>query len=84
MLPNLHIVLDADGAFPEVLDQEVLFEVSAIGRLPKGMSSGKASVIIEFVTPTGLHLYGQTTLALLNATVRAMLVAEAKDGVVGY
>ena len=66
---QLDIILNCEGKFPQA---KQLDTVTAIGRLPRGMVSGKSSVTVEITAPNGDKTYGQMSLEMLNAAVSAM------------
>jgi hypothetical protein len=68
-MPAMRIILDAEGAFPEM---KVLGDITAVARLAQGMQSGKDSVCFEFEVD-GVKHYAQTSLVLLSTAVKAFV-----------
>lgn len=55
---------------------EDLAKVTRIGRLPKGMDSGKSSIAIVIKTEDGREFVAETSLALFLAAARAIKACE--------
>jgi len=72
-MPQLDLILNAEGEFPNM---KALGDITKIGRLPKGMASRKSSVVIEVTQKDGTVSYGETSLALLAAAVRAFMARD--------
>jgi hypothetical protein len=80
MAETLHIILDAtEDELPGVAERKGQGMVTAIGGIPQGTESGKASVAVVMTLTDGSTVVGETTLALLNDAVRA-LAARYPDG----
>lgn len=73
-MEGLSIVLDATtNALPNLpTDRSEVGQVSAIGGIPAGMASGKASVMVTMLLPDGRTVAGETSLALLISATRAL------------
>lgn len=75
----LRIVLEGDGAFPDC-DPLKIGTATTIARFAGGMGSGKSSVTIELTLPDGSKALGQTSLAMLEAAVRAFKLRDEAEG----
>lgn len=68
-MPAVTIVLDAQGAWPDLVDAKK-GELERIGALPGGMASGKASVALVVRLDDGRLVFAETSLELfLGAAV---------------
>ena len=72
----LRLVMDASGEFKGM---RKLGAVTAIGRLPYGMDSGRSTVVIE-VELGGKLYYGETSLAMLDNAVQAFKARDEVEG----
>ena len=72
MIPA-RLVMKADGEFK---DAKQLDMITAFGRLPKGMASGKSAVVVEITLANGQKVYGQTSLTIMDAAVGAFNVRD--------
>jgi hypothetical protein len=72
-MPHMRIVFDAEGAFPELAQKEIVQARSGItvSCLPAGMVSGKPSVSIMFDLPDGRVAFIETSLALFLSAADA-------------
>jgi hypothetical protein len=72
-MPSIHIILDGDGAFPEMKQAMIdgtLIEIDPnvemkIAALPGGMQSGNPSVALCIPLPDGRLVYAQMSLRML-------------------
>lgn len=74
--PRIDLTLDGDNAWPDLaVRQDLIHLTGPIGMtvLPRGMSSGRASVAMRFDLPDGRPVLVETSLRLLVTAVRAML-----------
>lgn len=80
-MPNLSITPDLDKTPWSHLSEvrPPMVEVLAIGRLPRGMTTGKSTVTFHIRTPEGKDILAQTSLALLQAAMTVINAAEARD-----
>ena len=69
-MPNIRIVLEADGAFPELLNAKRV-DINAVGMLHAGMTSGKSSIVFVLTDADGNHYFGETSLALFMGIAAA-------------
>lgn len=68
---DLKIVLDAQGAWPDLVDaQQGVLE--RVGALPGGMASGKASVAVVIRLADGRLVFAETSLDLFLAAATAL------------
>lgn len=65
--------------WPEAANAAELMTVDKIGRLPRGMSSGKSSVTIRMRDAAGNYFFGQTSLALLRGALQVFDAREAQE-----
>lgn len=72
-MPSLHIILDGDNCWPDLLDKELIHYQGSISvaALTGGMASGKPSVALRFDFPDGRVLIAETSMALFLAAARA-------------
>lgn len=64
-MTTLYIVPDADGAFPELKDREVVrTNEFAVGGLAGGMTNGAPAVVTVIELPDGRVVFAETSLAL--------------------
>ena len=73
---NVRIVLDADGAFPEMAEEIAAGKVkhaklSALTALPAGMQSGRTSVAFIGELEGGTKVFMETSLRLFQSAVAA-------------
>jgi hypothetical protein len=79
-MPVIHIVLDAENAWPELREklasgQLIHLDGSAVlqmGLLEGGMASGAPSVAIRFDLPDGQSVIAETSWAVLASAVRTL------------
>lgn len=73
MNPTLHIILDGDQCWPELVGRRVLDAGNEVylAALPGGMSSGKTSITLRLTLSDGTTVLAQTSLALLNTATAA-------------
>lgn len=55
-------------------------EITKIGRLPRGMESGRSTVTICITLADGATVYGQTSLRNMNAAMIALNARAAAEG----
>lgn len=78
-MPELDLILDGEGRFPEL---EILGTEATrlrVAGLSKGMKSGRASVLLALDLPSGRVVYVQTSLRLFGVAADA-LRAKYPDG----
>lgn len=68
---DLKIVLDAQGAWPDLVDAEQ-GQLERIGALPGGMASGKASVAVVVRLTDGRLVLAETSLDLFLGAAAAL------------
>lgn len=79
-MESLRLILDGDGAFPDLPDREVITtNRGTMARLKAGMTSGKSSVVIRIDIDDKQTVMFQTSLALLEAGVRAFKARDEYD-----
>jgi hypothetical protein len=74
MIP-MRVVLNCEGAFPNM---DSLGEITAVGRLPQGMQSGKSSIVIE-IEVNGVKYHAQTSLAIMVTAMEAFKARELAE-----
>lgn len=74
-MPTLSIILDGDGAFPDLKDKEIIHITTpfAVCRLKSGMASGEDSVMIRIDLPDGRVVMAETSMALFQSAARAFI-----------
>lgn len=78
-MPALRILLNVEGEFKDLKGERTIHlsdPSMAIGRLPKGMESGKSSVVIRLDLPNGTTILAETSMALFLNCARAFQAAE--------
>lgn len=78
---HMKLIMDGDGVFPDAKDED-FGEISALARLPNGMTSGKSSVCVE-ITVGGKKYYGQTSMRLLEQAVGAFKARDDMEAASG-
>lgn len=78
---SITILTDVDGAFKDLQDKRdsvihLRDPVLAIGRLPKGMASGKSSVMIRIDLPDGKVVIAEISLDIFLNCAGIFDVAE--------
>lgn len=73
-MPSMVLVMDGDGAWPDLKDKKVHHVTSQIQVAPLGggMASGKASVTFRIDLADGSVVLAETSLELFSAAARAM------------
>lgn len=71
-MEGLQVVVDATQTELPGGDCVAHGRVTAIGAIPKGTSSGLATVLLVTTLPDGATVVGETTLALLHSATRAL------------
>ncbi len=74
MVPMIKLILDGDGAWPD-LEHRAVKQVSSMSMsvLKHGMSSGRPSVAIRLDLPGGDVVVAETSLRALLTTVDAIV-----------
>lgn len=75
-MPSLRIILDGDGAFPELARDDVIHLADnadiAVTGLAHGMASGDPSAAFVFMLPDGRPVLAETSLRLLLSAADAL------------
>lgn len=85
-MPNLKIILDGTGAWPDLRPggggRFVMADNDGqqVALLKGGMESGKCSVMFRLELPGGPTVLAETSLGLLENAVRAMRSAAGVEG----
>jgi hypothetical protein len=81
-MPALSIILDVDTQPPRDIKPENIIHLPdpqmTFARIPRGMTSGKSSVMVEIVLPDGRVVLAETSMALFQQAARAFAIADAK------
>src|SRR5262245_29180425 len=72
-MPELRIVLDGEGAFPELADASKVIHIQdfAVTALEAGMESGRPSVAFIFELPDGKVVFAETSMRLFQLAAQA-------------
>lgn len=54
--------------------------ITKIGRLPRGMTSGRSTVTVELTLPDGTKVYGQQSLRNMHLAMRALVISAESEG----
>lgn len=81
-MPELKIILDGDGAWPDLKNKEIIHitEGIQVALLKRGMKSGASSISIRFDLPDGKTVVAETSLKLFIQAVAAFEVASCIEG----
>lgn len=72
-MPALNIILEGEGCWPDLHEKKVIHTTDpiSVAALPRGMSSGSASVAFRIDLPDGTVVVAETSMALFLAAARA-------------
>jgi len=83
-MPDLKLVMDGDGAWPDLAEtpEKIIHVTEGISmtRLTNGMASGKSSVAIRLNLPDGRVVIAETSMELFQSAARAFRVKEETAG----
>ena len=79
-MPALTVILDGDGAYPDLLEKrDKIVHVTtpfSVSRLKHGMESGKSSVMFRIDLPDGRIVMAETSMALFQNAASAFRIAD--------
>ena len=83
-MPALSIFMDAEGMLEGIPDDKIIHVTDTIkvGALPRGMTSGKASVSFGIPLPDGRTVLAETSMALFLSAARAFATKYGEEGII--
>lgn len=78
-MPNMKIILNVDDAPARDLDPAKIIHVTetvTVIRIPRGMQSGKSSVMLRLDLPDGRTVLAETSMALFLTAAQAFAAKE--------
>lgn len=82
---NVKILPNVEGGFDDLKDKrDKVLHLSeprlTIGRLPRGMESGRSSVVLRIDLPNGTVIIAETTMRIFQSAAKIFIECEKKDG----
>ena len=74
--PSMHIILDGDGAWPDLEDRKNVVNarnIAALAVLGGGMASGRPSIALRIELPDGTTVIVETSARLFCTAARAIM-----------
>ena len=82
-MPDLNLIMDGDGVWPDLSSRRVAKPANVqAAMLPGVMESGRTGITFRLNMPDGSVVLYETSLRILEATVKAFRVREEFLGIV--